>query len=525
VGAIVDALSTQLQTVTIVAHIDRDMSGPLHSIGRKEGMSSIGDFLGKFGSLPYSDETEIPQAPMDNGIGSFLTKFGGPQMTSYWFYNNTIEIRFEPVDHIYFKVEELGNLTALLNVSTVSHIVDRSVALIPWAAKVAIEKLLRTIPVQIISTGPEDLSPVIVVPMMSLAEFTQIALQAKTAHKDKLEDAGDVGHEAHAWIENYIKARLRSAQGEIDTLLKDRCKDERATRCTTAMLAWELAHNVRWIATEKKCYSREHECSGTLDGVALVDSCSDPTCCTTSFRDHKSLIDWKTSNYLYIEFLFQTAAYMGFQFEEFPDIGIVDRWVIRLGKEDAEFDPWYLANDTFKDDYAGFLACLNLKRIVIKAEERLKTQKQTLRAAKKAAKASAKELAIATAKVEKAAAKAAARLEKAEEKKRVQAEAKLAREAARAEAKRLKDEAKLAAKAPKSNPAVPVHESVQGVPESSVPGTVTPLAEQRPAELPPVAVIPFQTLVAAPNAVQTSRVPSLTETEETPVAVISIPMD
>lgn len=407
-------------------------------------MTTAEQFLKQFGGTDLPKDEFPEEGVSTNPLTAFMDKFGGPPMTSYWFYDHTVEIRFDAVDHIYYFVEKLGNLTALLNVSTVSHIVDRSFALIPWCAKVTIEKLLRILPMETIATGPDDPSPLVVVPMMSLAEFTKFALIAKTAHKDTLEDAGNVGHEAHDWIERYIKAVLANEEAAQHMMIAERCVDERATNATTAMLAWKTAHNVRWIATEKKCYSKEHNCSGTMDGLALVDSCSDLTCCKVSFKDHLSLIDWKTSNYLYVEFLFQTAGYQGFHMEEFPDVHIVDRWIIRLGKEDAEFDPWYLPGETFEPDYEGFLACLHLKRIVLAADERLKVQKQGVRAAKKAAKEFAKEIAKAEEKVAKALAKAQVKIDKEEEKKRAKAEAKVAREAAKAQAKETKNAKKTA---------------------------------------------------------------------------------
>ena len=182
----------------------------------------IDDFIRKFGGLTEIAPEDLPEgAQPDSSLGSFFGKFGGPPMISYWFYGGSVEIRFDPVDHIYYLVEELGNLTALLNVSTVSHIVDRSMALIPWCAKVTIEKMLRTIPVQTIATGPEDLSPLIIVPAMTLAEFTRLALEAKSAHKDKLEDAGEVGHMAHFWIEDWIKAGLSGNLEAQAKMLKD----------------------------------------------------------------------------------------------------------------------------------------------------------------------------------------------------------------------------------------------------------------------------------------------------------------
>src|ERR1700722_5711542 len=98
-------------------------------------MSAVDSFMSKFGGLKELSPDDLPEGISPNPLDAFLNKFGGPQMESFFFYDNTVEIRFDPVEHIYYLVEELGNLTVLLNVSTVSHIVDRSEALIPWAAK------------------------------------------------------------------------------------------------------------------------------------------------------------------------------------------------------------------------------------------------------------------------------------------------------------------------------------------------------------------------------------------------------
>ena len=380
-------------------------------------------------------------------MDSFIQKFSGIS-ESFFFYNGTVEIRFDEVEHKYFLVDpELGNLIPVFNVSTVSKIVDRSNALIPWTAKVTIEKLLRIIPTFIkkvpkaqpvvVSDGPivglgtldttEDVS---YVPEMTLAQFSEFCQAAKTAHSDKLEDAGDVGKMAHRWIEQYIRATLAGDQVSIQGLMTQMCKDPRATNCVLAALGWIKAHNVRWIETERKVFSKKHKCSGTLDGLCLVDSCDDPLCCPSPFKDKLTIADWKTSNYLYVEFLFQTAAYEAFYEEEFG-VDITDRWVLRLGKEDGEFQPWHLGPEDFPEDFAGFLACLHLKEIVDSVEGRMSEQKAHLRAERKRIR-----------EIQKAEDKAAEKVRKAVEKAQKKIDRENAKAAARAERERLKAEIK-----------------------------------------------------------------------------------
>jgi hypothetical protein len=112
---------------------------------------------------------------------------------------------------------------------------------------------------------------------------------------------------------------------------------------------------------------------------------------------------------------------------------VIDRWVLRLGKEDGEFQPWHLSPDTFEEDFTAFTSCLDLKRRVISVEERMRDEKAKIKAAKKIVKAEAK-----------AKAKAEEKAQKKAERERVKAEAKIEREKLKADAKaereRLKEE-------------------------------------------------------------------------------------
>lgn len=392
---------------------------------------SLDNFMEQFSSKEAVENTPIPT--LEGSLDSFIGQFAGIS-ESFFFYGGEVEIKFDSVEHQYFLVDpNLGNLIPLLNVSSVSKIVDKSDALVPWAAKMAIEKLLRIIPTFNAELDPSK-PPILALKYLTLEEFTKLALEAKGAHKDKLEDAGAVGKMAHEWIEKYIIALMVGEQMQVEFLLATMCTDERATNAAKAALLWMNAHNVRWKETERKVYSREHQCSGTMDGLCVVDSCDDPICCPKPFKDRLTIADWKTSNYLYLEYVFQTAAYEGFYEEEFG-VDVEDRWVLRLGKDDGEFEAWHLPAEDFADDFAGFLACLHLLRIVDSIDVRIKGRKQLVKAAKKAARAVQKAAEKAAEKVRKAEEKAAAKLVREAEKARIKAEAKAERERIKAQVK------------------------------------------------------------------------------------------
>lgn len=163
-------------------------------------MSGFEKLLQKFGS--DQDEWSEPELPSRGGtsLEGFIQKFGHVT-EEYKFYGDTVTLRFNVEEHRYYRVGELGNLIPVNGVTTVCGIVDKSHMLVPWASKMAIQKLLRLMPTEMVDG-------VVRVKALSLEDFTTIALEAKSAHKDKLEDAGDIGHMAHSWLEEYIKADI-----------------------------------------------------------------------------------------------------------------------------------------------------------------------------------------------------------------------------------------------------------------------------------------------------------------------------
>lgn len=318
-------------------------------------------------------------------LDSFIKRFNG-MTEAYFFYNGEIELRYEPKDHIYYLIVG-GDFEPQDGVTTTVHIVDKSEALVPWGCKMMAQKALATVPTMVLPTGEK------IVPQMSYADFEKLIIDAKSAHKEKLEESADIGHIAHAWIEQYIKAVLASNEPRKLELLAKFPEDERARNCCIAALDWMRQHNVRWISTERKIYSRMYKYAGTMDGLCLCDSCENGPCCRTKFKDRLSVADWKSSNYLYIEHLYQTASYEFAHEEEFG-VDIQDRWIIRLGKTDGEFDPWHVEADAFEADFAGFLLCLALTRQHKKVQERIREKLNERKIAAKAKEQAEKEAAM-----------------------------------------------------------------------------------------------------------------------------------
>lgn len=311
---------------------------------------------------------------------SFIEKYGDPVLESYWFYDNTVELRYDSKNHVYYLVNN-ENLIAQDGVTTVNHIIDKSEALVPWGCKMMYEKIMRTVPTGGLSGERIDLST---------EEFERLIRAAKSAHKDELEKAANIGTLAHNWIETYIKNLISGNKYEIQPFPDN----EKSASCCRAALNWMREHNVRWISTERKIYSKTYGYAGTMDGKCLADSCTNKLCCPEEFKDRLTLADWKSSNYLYIEYLYQVAAYRYADNEEFGT-EIQDAWIIRLGKDNGEFEPWHFGSkEEFEEDFQGFLNCLNLYRSVKKTNERVASVKKQVAAIKKAKKKADKEEAL-----------------------------------------------------------------------------------------------------------------------------------
>jgi hypothetical protein len=272
----------------------------------------------------------------------------------YYFYNKSVVIWFDPDAHKYLR--EIGEEKVEIDgVTTTIKIIDKSPVLIPWASKKVIERVLQLMPFEEIPFETDKITKSI-----SETEFKRLLNRAKFIPKEILDDAGNIGSISHKCLEDSINHALQENAGRVEYTINNPT-DVRAISCVNAAFDWMKKHNVRWVSTERKVYSLTHDYCGTLDGLAMVDSCSDKKCCKTPTKDVFSLIDWKTSNGIWVDYLYQTAAYEN-AFEEETEECITDRWILRLGKQDGQFEPMHIGLEEFDLHFKGFLDCLSLTR-------------------------------------------------------------------------------------------------------------------------------------------------------------------
>ncbi len=284
-----------------------------------------------------------------------------PNLPEYTFYTGEETLRFDPEEWKYYrKVGE--DWVPLDGVTRIVKLITPSKPLMVWAVRKALEKTKQLL----MAGGYVGEDPKVLYESV----LDDILAKAKQADTEELEDAGEVGHVAHEHVENVIKSILARDEDRRMELLAKLPEDERASNGSIAAICWMIEHRVRWVSTERRVFSRKHGVAGTCDGVAWVSSCNNPKCCPKPWIGERlSIIDWKTSNALRVGYLWQTAMYQQ-AIEEEDGIQIEDRWILRLDKETADFDPWYReGRESFKEDLQGFLNALATHRSVEKSED------------------------------------------------------------------------------------------------------------------------------------------------------------
>ena len=161
-------------------------------------------------------------------------------------------------------------------------------------------------------------------------DMSELLAKARLAHQKTLQDAADIGSIVHAFAEGWIKG--------FNPKLPD---DPKAQNGALAFLDWIKAHEVRFVHSEKKIFSRKHLYAGTLDAESY-------------FEDRLAIGDFKTSKGLWPEHRFQTAAYEAARREETgQEYG--PRWLARFDKETGEFEHKVLPVEDFEPDFEAFL--------------------------------------------------------------------------------------------------------------------------------------------------------------------------
>lgn len=139
---------------------------------------------------------------------------------------------------------------------------------------------------------------------------------------DSRDKAAELGTVVHNMVENFIKNDLRLA---IPIPLSE-SDSEQVMSAFNAFVEWFESNKFEIVEQEIHLVSEQHKYGGTPDAIA---------------RDGKGrlvLLDWKTSNGVYQDFLYQLGAYRILWNETFPDNPLTGgSHLCRFAKENGDF--------------------------------------------------------------------------------------------------------------------------------------------------------------------------------------------
>jgi hypothetical protein len=252
-----------------------------------------------------------------------------PSLPTVSLYGGEVQVVFDPVAHRYSVQDQAMGLDWFHppSVTKVLGTIDKSKPLMNWATRCGAEKFRELIHPNVSYTSEA---------LESIARMIQFA------HEEKKERAGDVGHEVHAWIENYLAFRANRGGCPLppsDPQVRSACSGARK---------FILEHDIVPVAVERILYSRMWRVVGTTDFAGAVCKISDSLC----------VLDWKSSNSVdNPAYEWQLAAYAT-MWQEMTGQQVDDRYLVRLDKENSTAYPRQLPRGDVEKDWLGFLGLL-----------------------------------------------------------------------------------------------------------------------------------------------------------------------
>ena len=159
--------------------------------------------------------------------------------------------------------------------------------------------------------------------------------------------AAAIGSIVHQWIENDLHGeQLEFFDGKVDDAML-----EQAVTGFGAYKKWKEQVGVEILATEMPLVSETHKYGGTLDAVARVGG-------------EYVLLDWKTSNGTYPDYIAQIASYRQLWNEHqdgrLDGVLVNEAYLLRVGKEFGDFHVHYWTSNILDLGWEWFEAAKKL---------------------------------------------------------------------------------------------------------------------------------------------------------------------
>lgn len=162
-------------------------------------------------------------------------------------------------------------------------------------------------------------------------------LDGKDMYETK-QAAADAGTMAHSLIEAEIKQQvpaIMSAEGMKLEESEWQARMDLAKQAHRAFQVWAGSVNLKIIHSEYPIVSESLRVGGLLDGVGEA-------------LGELTILDWKTSNKVYVDHLIQVAAYRELWNEAYPDRPATGAHIVRFDKQFANFGHHYYGAETLK---------------------------------------------------------------------------------------------------------------------------------------------------------------------------------
>jgi hypothetical protein len=166
----------------------------------------------------------------------------------------------------------------------------------------------------------------------------KMGLEGRDMREEK-DDAATAGKIAHAWIDDSIHGRplcqlprVVEPDGEIA---------HRARKALSTFEVWREQVRLEILDTERPLVSEAHRFGGTYDAVGLVGG-------------DLSLVDWKTSNAVYGDYVVQVSAYAEL-YREHMGRACTGAHLLRVGKEWGDFHYHFYPVEILRQGWEAFL--------------------------------------------------------------------------------------------------------------------------------------------------------------------------
>lgn len=178
-------------------------------------------------------------------------------------------------------------------------------------------------------------------------------LEGKTLDQARI-PAATAGTMAHNLVESHLNKRpLPELTGDADVIAK-------ARRAFDAFLTWSEMSRLEVRHTEVSLASATYRFGGTLDAIGIING-----------GNGLALIDWKTSNSIYADYLYQLAAYKLLWEENYPEHPITGgAHLCRFAKEEGDYAHHHFPS--LELEAKTFLAMRDLYDMTKQVEKRVK---------------------------------------------------------------------------------------------------------------------------------------------------------